>query len=218
MHQKQFEIVVLRPTAVFLSFLASQLPEQDIPSLKLLHTDNTAYVIEKQTSEEATVDEIEKHFTTMFRHEISRWLGPDARNEIENNFLDFLCCFKFEIHSHIILMEPSLKEGRQVLAIKPRSVLLNWMKNTVEEQEELVNILEKVTLSQLAENATVLVKNFPTLNAIKPFLNDYYQPIFETAMSRMSQDVDQWPEIKSFQEFSKYFSIEIHTQLIYLHH
>jgi len=218
MHQGQSEVVVLKPTTVFLSFLASQLPESRLPSLQQLHTDNTAYVIKKQDSDEATLDEIEKHFTQMFRHEICRWLGDEARNDIETSFLDFLCCFKFELHSHIILMESTLEKGQQLLNIKPRSVLLSWLKTSVEDNEELANVVERVSLSQLVENSSVLVKNFPTLKEIKPFLKEYYKPLFETAMSRMSTEADQWPVVTSFQQFNQYFEVEIHTQLIHLHY
>lgn len=217
MHQGQSEIVVLKPTTVFLAFLASQLPENDVPDLQQLQTDNTAYVIKKHQSDEDTLDEIEKHFTTMFRHEICRWLGDDARNDIETSFIDFLCCFKFELHAHIILMEPSMEQGKQLLKIKPRTVLLNWMKSAVEEHDDLAQVMERVTLANLVENATVMVKNFVSLKDIKPFLQQYYKPLFETAMSRMSTQKEQWPAIESFKAFSQYFSIEIHTQLIHLH-
>lgn len=217
MHQGSYEVVVLRPTTVFLSFLASQLPESNLPGLQLLQTDCTAYVIKHHNSDDATLDEIEKNFSLMFRHEISRWLGKGAHNEIENNFLDFLCCFKFELHSHIILMEPTIEAGHQLLLVKPRTTLLKWVKSAVEDQEDLENVLERVTLSNLAENATVLVKNFPQLKNIRAFVKDYYKPIFETAMSRMSNQPSKWPVVNSFQSFSQYFTIEIHTQLIHLH-
>ena len=120
MEQSQWEIIFLKPTSVFLSFIASQLPDIELPDLRLIQTDTTAYAIRKQASEEATLDEIERHFPRMFRHEICRWLGEDARNEIEGSFLDFLCCFKFEMHSQIVLMEPSITKGHQLLCIKPR--------------------------------------------------------------------------------------------------
>lgn len=217
MQPSQWEIIVLKPTPVFLSFLASQLPDIDLPELRLLQTDNTAYVITKQNSDEETLNEIERHFATMFRHEICRWLGEDARNEIEGSFLDFLCCFKFELHSHIVLMEPSIAAGRQLLRIKPRSVLLKWMKSAVEEQSDLTSVLERVNLSHLAENATVVVKNFNTLNEIKPFLQHYYEPIFEAEMLRMCNRTEEWPAVDSYQTFSRYFAIDIHTQLIHLH-
>jgi hypothetical protein len=216
MHQGPSEILVLRPTAVFLSFLASQLPESDLPSLKLLQTDCTAYAIKKHHAVVTTIEEIEKNFSTMFRHEICRWLGDNARNEIEASFLDFLCCFKFEMHSHLVLMESSLEVGHQLLVIKPRSSLLEWMKSAVEGQEELENVMERVSVAHLAENATVIIKNFPDLKEIKSFMKQYYKPIFETAMSRMSNQSSEWPVVNSFQSFSQYFSVEIHTQLIHL--
>lgn len=216
MQQSQSEIIILRPTSVFLAFLAAQIPENELPSLQLLQTDNTAYVIPKCSSDEATLLEIEKHFPRMFRHEISRWLGTDARNSIETSFLDFLCCFKFEMHSHIILLESEIKAGKQVLVFKPRTVLLQWMKSAVAEQEELTNVMERVNLSNLAENATVMVKNFQQLKDIKTFLTEHYHPIFDTAMSRMCSHADKWPKIHSYQSFCQYFSVEIHTQLIHL--
>ncbi|KTC94167.1 hypothetical protein [Legionella erythra] len=216
MQPSQWEIIVLKPTKVFLSFLAAQINDIDLPDLRLLQTDNTAYVIAKQTNDEETLNEIERHFPTMFRHEICRWLGKDARNDIEGSFLDFLCCFKFELHSHIVLMENSVAEGRQLLRVRPRSVLLKWMKTTVEDDHELSNVLERVNISHLAENATVVIKNFDRLADIKPFLKENYRPIFEAEMLRMCDREEQWPEIDSYQAFSRYFTVDIHTQLIHL--
>lgn len=218
MRQKSYEIVVLKPTSVFLSFLAAQLPEVKLPELRLLQIDNTAYVIPKQASDEATLGEIEKYFPKMFHHEICRWLGDSVRSEIETNFMDFLCCFKFELHNHIILMEPDLEEGRQLLLFKPRIALLNWLKSLVERQEEFVEVIERVQLSNLEENATVMVKNFSNLTEIKPFIKKYYQSIFSTAMSRITNQSEQWPLLDSFEKFKEYFAVEIHTQLIHLYH
>lgn len=217
MHQGSIEIVVLRPTTVFLAFLASQLPEKDLPSFNTLQTDSTAYVIKKYESVGETVDEIEKNFSTMFRHEICRWLGDSARNEIENSFLDFLCCFKFELHSHIILMEPAIEDGKQLIIIKPRPLLLEWIKKEARNEEESEELVQQISLCHLTENATVLVKKFSDLKEIKVFIKQYYKPIFETAMSRISNQGNRWPMVNSFQSFSQYFAIEIHTQLIQLH-
>ena len=215
---QEYEIVILKPTAVFLSFLASQSPEIKVPDLRLLQIDNTAYVLKKQPTDDATIDEIEKNFSIMFRHEICRWLGDNARHEIETNFLDFLCCFKFELHNHIILMESVIEKGRQLLLLKPRLDLLNWLKILVENQEELVDVIERVKLSNLEENATVMVKNFSNLMDIKPFIKQYYQPIFSKAMGRISSQSRHWPILDSFKAFTQYFAVEIHTQLINLPH
>ena len=217
MQQSDREVIILKPTNVFLSFLEAQLPHLDLPDIKTLQTDTTAYTISKHESEEETLDEIERHFPTMFRHEIARWLGKDARNEIEGSFLDFLCCFKFELHSQIVLMEPSMDAGQQLLCIKPRALLLKWMKSAVEEQGESGVVLERVSLTHLSENATVVVKNFEHLSEIKPFVKHYHRPIFKTEMMRMCNQKAQWPDVPSFETFSRYFAVEIHTQLIHLH-
>lgn len=216
MQPAQWEIAILKPTPVFFSFLASQLPETDMPKFHLLQVDNTAYVMPKQNSEEGTLNEMERHFPVMFRHEISRWLGKEARHDIENRFLDFLCCFKFELHSHLVLMEPSISQGKNALRVKPRALLMEWIKEAVSTQADLVDILERVDLSQLSENATVVVKNFNQLTDIKPFLHNQYQSIFKAEMLRMCNREEEWPRVESYQAFSRYFAIEIHTQLIHL--
>jgi hypothetical protein len=216
MKPSQWEIIILKPTPIFKTFIQSQLPHVELPDFRLFHTDNTAYVIPKQANDEALLDAIEANFAVMFRHEICRWLGDDARNEIEGSFLDFLCCFKFELHSQIVLMDTPMSEGRQLLRIKPRSVLLKWMRDAVENDDDLTTILNKVTVKHLAENATVVVKNFQNLSEIKPFLKLNYQSIFEAEMLRMCDNTDQWPDIDSYQTFSQYFAVEIHTQLVHL--
>ncbi|RUR11968.1 hypothetical protein [Legionella sp. km772] len=208
------EVVVLRPTIVFFSFLASQLGEDNLPSFKSLQTDNTAYLLKKGATQDDTLNELEQHFRKMFRHEICRWLGKDARNQIEKSFLDFLCCFKLEFHSHLIVLESSLKNAHNMLQLRPRAKLLQWLNKAVENEPELSEVMEQVNLSHLTENASVIIKNFNNLNEIKPFLERYYESIFSTAMSRITNDSQQWPKILSYQEFTRYFSIEIHTQLI----
>lgn len=216
MHHSYREIVILKPTSVFLSFLAAQAPEAELPSLELLQTDTTAYTILKQDGDEETLDEIERHFPTMFRQEISRWLGENIPHPIEGSFLDFLCCFKFEMHSQIVLMESSIERGQQLLCVKPRSVLLKWIKSSAEEQEELGDVLERVTLTQLSENATVVVKNFETKTELQDLVQTQYHRIFSAEMLRMCDRTQQWPDVETFEEFCQYFAIEIHTQLIHL--
>lgn len=218
MQQNQWEIVILKPTPTFVSFISSQLPEVELPQLRLLQADNTAYIIARKNSDEETLNEIERHFSRMFTHEIKRWLGEHAHNKIEGTFLDFLCCFKFELHSRIVMMAPSITEGRQLLCIKPRSVLLKWMKSAIEEQSDadLTSVLERVNAYCLAENAIVIVNNFRQLTDIKPFIKQYYQPIFEAEMLRIYDKAEEWPAVDSYQTFNRYFSVETHTQLVHL--
>lgn len=211
------EVVILKPTSVFLSFLAAQGPVTELPSLEILQADTTAYTIARQEGEEETLDEIERHFPMMFRHEINRWLGGRARNPIEGSFLDFLCCFKFEMHTQIVLMEPSVEHGRQLLCIKPRSVLLKWMKSNMEEQEGPSDLMERVTLSRLSENATVVVKNFENKSDIQLLIEHHFRPMFNAEMQRMCDRTEQWPNVNTMDDFNEYFSVEIHTQLVHLY-
>lgn len=218
MPQNEANILILKPTSVFLSFLATQLPDVDLPDIRSLQEDHTAYTIPKQESDEATLDEIERQFPKMFRYEINRILGEEANDyAVEGSFLDFLCCFKFELHSQIVLMENSIDNGRQLLCVKPRSILLKWMKASMDDQIEVSNVLGQIDVSHFVENATVLVKNFQQLADIKPFMRHYYRPIFKAEMLRMWDQAEQWPEVDSFQDFTRYFAVEVHTQLVHLH-
>jgi hypothetical protein len=212
---QEAEILILRPTRVFLSFLASQLPACYLPTGDQVQKDNTAYIIKKKTSTEETLIDIERYYQHLFRHEISRWLGKDARNEVEKNYFDFLCCFKLEWHAHYILLEDSLSEARSMLQLRPRIKLLHWLHTTSAFKHYSERGGEKITLKHLIENATVLLKNFNELSDIKLFLHVYYMRFFELAMRRMSRNKSLWPKINSFHDFNQYFSIEIHTQLIF---
>jgi hypothetical protein len=211
------EVVILKPTPVFLSFLAAQVTDIDLPDLKLLQTDTTAYVIKKQSNDEATLDELERLYRPMFHHEIARWIGADVCSDIEASFLDFLCCFKFEMHSQIVLMEQSINLGKQLLCIKPRSVLLKWLKSALDGEDNLVAVVERIKLSHLVDNSTVMIKNFKTSTDLKSFVQQYFRPMFKTEMLRMSQDEEIWPAVQTPSDFSRYFNVELHTQLVHLH-
>ena len=217
MQHSPWEVVILKPTPLFLSFLAAELPDVELPELRLLQIDNTAYAIRGQETEEEIFEEIERHFTLMFQHEIERWLGNDAPHEIEGSFLDFLLCFKFELHSQIVLMEPTIDDAHQLICVKPRSVSIKWMKGLTQEQDNVISVLEQVNLSNLVENATVVIKNFKNLSDVKYFIQHHYQPIVKAEMLRLSDQADKWPQVDTFQEFSRYFDVEIHTQLVHLH-
>ncbi len=217
MQRHESDVIILKPKSAFLSFLAGQQSDIDLPDISALRSNHTAYTIAKCDTDEATLDEIERNFPAMFRHEICRLLGDSACNHFEGSFLDFLMCFKFELHSQIVVMEPSIDKGHQLLCVRPRSVLLKWIKTTLAaDQFEPPEVLERMNMSHITENATVLVKNFKHLSEIKPFIQHYYRPIFKAEMLRMSSDESQWPEIDTFQMFRRYFAVEIHTQLIHL--
>lgn len=217
MQHNESVVIILKPKPTFLLFLAAQLPDIDLSNVSSLQTNHTAYTFTKRDSDEETLAEIERHFPTMFRHEITRVLGENACNQIEGTFLDFLCCFKFELHSQIIVMESSLEKGHQLLCIKPRTVLLKWMKSSFQDdQTNMISVFDSINLSHLVENATVLVKNFNHRSEVTPFIKHYYRPIFKAEMARMCCESEQWPAMDSLQLFRRYFAVEIHTHLIHL--
>ncbi|MCH9756013.1 MAG: hypothetical protein K0U37_02315 [Gammaproteobacteria bacterium] len=218
MQQAQREVILLKPTPAFLSFLAGQLPETALPDLNLLQTDTTAYTLPLHETDDALLDTLESHFLWMFQYEIKRWLGDKALLNLNASFLDFLCCFKFEIHSHIVLLESSCEAGQQLLRVKPRSFLLKKMQSRwiEDDDEDVATLIEQVSLSHLTENATVIIKNFKALNEVHPFVKQYFHPIFKMEMMRVCESREQWPSVTSFEEFSHYFLIDIHTNLVHL--
>lgn len=211
-----WEVLILKPTSMFLSFLSSQLPDLELPNLRSLQSDCTAYVIRKQKDDEETLNEIERHFAFIFKYEIHRCLGRKAFQSIEGSFLDFLCCFKFELHSQLIILEETISKATQLIRIRPRSVLLKWMRNISQDDNELSMMIDTINLSHLAENASVIIKNFASLADIKPFLKLCYPLIFEAEMIRMCENEEQWPRVDSYQAFCRYFAMDVHTKLIHL--
>lgn len=216
MKASKWEIIILKPTAVFQAFIEAQCLTIDPPDFKLLQTDCTAYAIPKQSSEDDVLNTIEAHYKLMFHHELSRWLGEEVEHAIKGSFLDFLCCFKFEMHNQVVLLEKDFKEGQQVFCVRPRSILLKWMRSMSEDNPALTEVLERVNVSHLSENATVVIKNFKKPSEVKGFVQSFYPEIFEVEMSRMCDQAQQWPEVRTYQDFSRYFTVDIHTQLVHL--
>lgn len=216
MSEVEREIVVLKPTPVFLSFLEAQRPDLVLPSLSELRADMTAYSIPRHDTDEILLDEIERNYVLMFRHEIRRILGEMNAEDIQGSFLDFLCCFKFELHAQVVVMESTLEAGQQVLCVKPKSVLLHWMKSKVDEAQAATDVLERVSLSHLTENATVIVKNFSSSEEVGSFLKQYHRPIFKAEMFRLCDVSSEWPLINAFEDFDHYFDVDFHRELIHL--
>jgi hypothetical protein len=224
MQQCQREIIFLKPTSALLSFLAEQLPNVTLPDLNAIQSDTTAYTIPVHQTDDALLDTIERHFSYMFQYEIERWLGAKATLDIKATFLDFLCCFKFEIHSNIVLLEPSMHDGKQLLRVKPRALLLKKMQEILDSNlsehdddgDQDVLVIDQIKLAHLTENATVVIKNFEQVDEIKPFVQQFYRPIFKLEMMRMCEHREQWPKMLSFDDFSRYFLVDVHTNIIHL--
>ena len=122
MSQMKSCIIVLKPTSFFTSFVIEQLPDFDCPNEEDLESDYTAYTLPVCDSDDALLEHLERLFPFMFRHEVTRLLGKNLATKIKADFLDFLCCFKFEVHSHSVLMESSIQDCHQLVCVKMKMV------------------------------------------------------------------------------------------------
>ena len=114
-------------------------------------------------------------------------------------------------------MENSIQDGQQLLCIQPRQGLLHWMKVSNPNTQEWLAAKEALRLSDLTDNATVLIKNFTHEQDAKQFVQHYYQPLFKAEMFRLCDDKQHWPEVTSLQMFNRYFSVKHYTELVHLH-
>ncbi|MDF1677332.1 MAG: hypothetical protein P1U32_01395 [Legionellaceae bacterium] len=218
MQLKPREVVLLKPTPAFLTFLAGQLPKEALPAFDLLQTDTTAYTLPLHESDDALLDMLEMNFPYMFQYEVKRWLGDEVLLSLNASFLDFLCCFKFEMHAHMVVLETAFEEGQQLLRVKPRALLLKKMQEDTSDVDDksVFTRVERVSLSHLTENATVIIKHFKALSEVHLFMEQYFRPIFKMEMMRVCESRDAWPEVESFEAFRRYFIIDIHTHLVHL--
>lgn len=210
-------IIVLKPTSFFTSFVTEQLPDFDCPSEEDLESDYTAYSLPACDTDEALLEHLERLFPFMFRYEATRLLGKDLASKITADFLDFLCCFKFEVHSHAMLMETSIDDCHQLVCVKPCVVDLEWLPEANEDQIEIRGILETLNLSSSLQTASVLLRSFDRLADLKPFVHKYCRPLLQQDFMKKAAQLIQWPSSPSVHMFDKYFAIEVHTQLVHLH-
>ncbi len=108
MQKNDYEIIVLKPTSLFLLFLSALRPDIEWPSVSLFQKDATAYSLKKCHSEDGFIAQLEAHRLQMLRHEISRWVGEEASHILRISFFDFLRFFKFERHAEWMVIEPTL--------------------------------------------------------------------------------------------------------------
>ncbi|HVT62323.1 MAG TPA: hypothetical protein VHD33_02400 [Legionellaceae bacterium] len=209
-------IIVLKPTSFFNSFIGEQLSDFDYPKEDESEADHTAYVIPSCDSDDVLLEHLERLFPYMFRYEVARRLGKALVSRIKADFLDFLYCFKFEVHSQTVLSESSIEDCQQLVCVKPKVVDLQGWPPATEEQIEVKDLLQ--TLNAPPVSASVLVKRFDRLSDLKPLLQRYCRPIFKKSglMKKAAQNL-QWSTMTSLQMFHRYFAIEVHTQLVHLH-
>ena len=206
--------IILKPTPFFVSFITEQLP--DFEELRQLDqgTDNTAYTIPICDSDEALFEHLERLYPYMFRYEVTRLFGKALADKLSADFLDFLCCFKFDVHKQPLMVGTSLKDCRQLVCVKPRTIAFEWAPS---EDPIVVNDLMKThDLFASINTTTVLVKHVDNLD-IKQLLNCYCRPLLQANVMKKPAQVIQWPTSQSWRLFDRYLAVEVHTQLVHLH-
>ncbi|MCX7091197.1 MAG: hypothetical protein NTU48_07105 [Legionellales bacterium] len=216
MSQMKSCIIVLKPTSFFTSFVIEQLPDFDCPNEEDLESDYTAYTLPVCDSDDALLEHLERLFPFMFRHEVTRLLGKNLATKIKADFLDFLCCFKFEVHSHSVLMESSIQDCHQLVCVKPRVVDLEWLQES-DDQIEVRGILHALNTSQTGQTASLLVRHYDRLADLKPLVQRYCRPLLKQDFMKKAAQLIQWPSVSSLQMFHRYFAVEVHTQVVHLH-
>jgi hypothetical protein len=210
-------IIILKPTSFFTSFVIEQLPDFDCPNEEDLESDYTAYTIPACDDDEALLEHLERLFPFMFRHEVNRLLGKQLGSKIKADFLDFLCCFKFEVHAHSVITESSINDCRQLVCVKPRTIDLDWQPANEESEIEVRGFLNTLNTAQTAQTASVLVKKFDRSADLKPLIFRYCKPLLRQEFMKKAAQIIQWPSASSLQIFNRYFAIDVHTQLVHLH-
>lgn len=216
MSQMKSCIIVLKPTSFFTSFVIEQLPDFDCPNEEDLESDYTAYTLPVCDSDDDLLEHLERLFPFMFRHEVTRLLGKHLATKIKADFLDFLCCFKFEVHSHSVLMESSIQDCHQLVCVKPRVLDLEWLLES-DDQIEVRGILQAINTSQSGQTASLLVRHYDRLADLKPLVQRYCRPLLKQDFIKKAAQVIQWPSVSSLQMFHRYFAVEVHTQVVHLH-
>lgn len=217
MSQTKLSVLILKPTENFLGWIASQFPDVELPRLAAIQQDNTAYSIPRYIDNESFLETIETFYPLMLRHESSRLLGQVLSSHLTGSFFDFLCCFRFELHTEVMMMESNLGKRDSLLCIKPRTIELSCASSDTKHSKAEEATEDSLQLSHFMDNTTALVKNFRDVSEVAPFIKHHYRPIFRQEMQRLSEDAQYYPVVNSFKIFTRYFNVEYHSQVVHLH-
>lgn len=216
MSHNQSCIIILKPTSFFLSFVTEQLPDFEQVEESEASLDNTAYTIPSYSNDEALLEDLERLYPHMFRHEVTRLFGKDVAAKINADFLDFMCCFKFEVHEKPLLMASSIESCRRLVCLKPREISFDWMQTKGDDFIKVKGVVQNLDIFRSFPAATVLVRTLDKLD-FKPLLQRYCKPLIKADLMKKAIQKIQWPTLQSWQMFNRYFAIEIHTQVVHLH-
>lgn len=216
MPHNQSCIIILKPTSFFLSFVTEQLSDFEQTEEAEMSADNTAYTMPSYDNDDALLEHLERLYPYMFQHEVVRLFGQSIASKINADFLDFMCCFKFEVYAEPLLMATSVEDCHQLVCVKPRVVSFDWMPTSGNDHIKVKGLVQTLDLFRATPAATALVKTLDKLD-LKPLLHRYCKPLLKADLMKKAMQMIQWPTTQSWQMFNRYFAVEVHTQLVHLH-
>lgn len=212
MPQNELSILILKPTKNFIALISAQFPDFYDSDSSLPCLNNMAYSIPKCHDDESVLNVLENFYPLIFQHELNRLVGNKVSERIDATFFDFLCCFKFELYSDVVMMDTTKDNAERVLCVEPRSVSLFCSPQASQVTREKLSL--KPSLNHYT---TAWVKSFRDETEIDLFLKHHYRPILQEEMKRFSNDAAYLPVVNSFKLFTRYFDVKWHAPLVRLH-
>jgi hypothetical protein len=210
MKYKESNVLILKPTAKFIPFIQSQLPDLDWSELSNLQFKSTAYVMQNIKNDDDLLAEVERLYPLILKVELGKLIGAKSAKKITGSFFDFLCCFKFEVQPQTVSAESHVKSHKKEIKIKPESVVFPVNQGKI----TLMDLCEKIEEAGLTRS--VEVKNFNVISQVVNFIRRYYIHIFNVEISRMSDSASKWSVTKFFRVLRRSFKFDLHTDSVHL--
>lgn len=215
MKYKEANILILKPTVKFISFIQLNLPNLDWTSLEDLKFETTAYVVRDIQNDDDLLIELERMYLLIFNTEISKILGKKLAKKINCSFFDFLNCFKFEIHKKAALTNLITNDRQQVASIKPKSVSINVP--IIAGKTNLMDICEALEQVNLASKQQIIVKGFNQVEELFDFIKRYYKFIFNFKFNICSSDIaNKFNIFSDLKLLRRYLKVEMHSDSLHV--
>jgi len=98
--------------------------------------------------------------------------------------------------------------NRHVIVVKPKKPYIEWI-NSLPNSEEPIEIGELGT-----DCTSYLIPDFDYEDDSHKYIQEIYKSIFEIELEGWSTDERTWPQQRTYQLFQKWFTIEIHSEVI----
>jgi len=94
--------------------------------------------------------------------------------------------------------------NRNAIVVKPKQALFDW-----------VNSIYPESPVEAAHEGTVyLVKENDSNEAIEKWLKKNYDNIFQNELNNWHTDEKDWPQKRTYKQFTEWFDVEIHSMIV----